>query len=268
MVSLIGLLQHMGRAPELISASRLTPALSTLVKHYLEIGQPEYPLHLPLRDGRLLTLADPAEVKVFWNIFIHGAYTIPVDCETILDCGANAGIFCVWAATHRPSVRIVALEPCPLTFAELEVNARQNHLENQVQCVQVGLAAIAGDRLMCTAGDSPVRKLVPNGLPAPPETISVRCIRLTECLRAFRMDALDLLKMDIEGSEWEVLLSTAPSVLSRIRYVQVEYHEAPACFGYSPEMLLAHLMEAGYKLTFHSEDKYHTGLAHFERVSK
>jgi hypothetical protein len=72
--------------------------------------------------------------------------------------------------------------------------------------------------------------------------------------------------MDIEGSEWEVLLSTDPSVLNRIRYIQVEYHEMPARFGYTPEKLFAHLMEAGHQLTFRFEDAHHTGLAHFERV--
>jgi hypothetical protein len=174
MVSLISLLKHTGRAPELISANRQTPAL-TLVKHYLELGQPQYPLHLPLRGGGLPTLADPIEVKVFWNLFIHGAYTIPVDCETILDCGANAGIFCVWAVRQRPSVRIVALEPFPLTFAGLEVNVRQNHLENQVQCVQVGLAAIAGDRLRGPASER--EKLYAKGRKhrPPPRNGGIRC---------------------------------------------------------------------------------------------
>jgi FkbM family methyltransferase len=257
----------MERAPELVSASRQTPAWATLLKYYLEFGKPQYPLHLPLRGGGgCWTLSDPSEVKVFWNLFIHGAYRIPADCETILDCGANAGIFCLWAVRQRSRARIVALEPFPPTFAKLEVNVRQNHLENQIQCIQVGLAAVAGQRSMFTGGDSPLRSLVPNDLQTPPETTRVRCIRLADCLQDFRMEKLDLLKMDIEGSEWEVLLSTEPSVLSGIRHIQVEYHEAPARFGYTPEKLFAHLMEAGHKLTFRFEDAYRTGLAHFERV--
>jgi FkbM family methyltransferase len=188
MVRLLSLLRHAGRAPELIEASRQTPALSKLLRHYLELGQPQYPLHLPLRGGGLLTLSDPTEVKVFWNLFVHGAYTIPEACETILDCGANAGIFCVWAVRQRPSVRIIALEPFPLTFAGLEANIRQNHLESQVQCVQVGLAASAGDRSMSSAADSPDRRVVPDGSRAPQETVPVRCIRLIDCLQELRME--------------------------------------------------------------------------------
>ena len=74
----------------------------------------------------------------------------------------------------------------------------------------------------------------------------------------------DMLKMDIEGSEWSVLLSTSPAVLKRIRYIQLEYHEVAARFGYTPERLFSHLANAGHRLTFRSEDQYHTGMAIFE----
>lgn len=267
MVSLRRLLKHAGRAHELIEANRQTPALSSLFRHYLEFGESRYPFHLPLRGGGLLTLSDTTEVKVFWNLFIRGSYVIPADCRTILDCGANAGIFSVWAARQQPGVRVVALEPFPPTFAELQANVRQNHLEDRVRCVQVGLAAKAEERFMFVAGDSPDRGLVLDGSPPTRETVSVRCVRLADCLDDFGMHTLDLLKMDIEGSEWEVLLSTDPSVLCRIRYIQLEYHEVAARFGYVPERLFAHLAQAGHKLTFRSEDRYHTGLARFERAS-
>jgi FkbM family methyltransferase len=264
MVSIRSLLEHAGRAPEVISASRQTPAWRPLLRYYLEIGRQDYPLHIPLRGGGALTLADWTEVKVFWNIFIHGAYRVPADCETILDCGANAGIFSVWAARQRPGAHIIALEPFPRTFAELEANIRQNHLEQRVKCLPVGLALREGDHFMSPAGDSPDRRLVPDDTPAGGGVISVRCTRLADCLRDSQLDELDLLKMDIEGSEWEVLLSTEPSVLRRIRHVQLEYHEMPARFGYAPDKLFAHLRTAGHHLTFRFEDAHHTGMAHFE----
>lgn len=89
-------------------------------------------------------------------------------------------------------------------------------------------------------------------------------VRSAECLRRFNIDMLDMLKMDIEGSEWSVLLSTSPAVLKRIRYIQLEYHEVAARFGYTPERLFSRLANAGHRLTFRSEDQYHTGMAIFE----
>ena len=260
------LLRHIGRAPEVLVARKSTPALGGLIKRYLQLGDGKYPFRVPLTGGGSLTLASPAEVRVFWQIFVRSSYALPDRCRTILDCGANVGIFSVWAARRRAGARIVALEPFPATFAALEANIRDNGLARRVQCVPVGLAAAPGHRLIRTDGDSPDRQLVRSETPDPNEqTITVHCIDLAECLRLHGLDDLDLLKMDIEGSEWEVLLSTPPDVLARIRHIQLEYHEVNARFGYTPDMLFKHLAGAGHRLKSHHEDTYRTGLAYFER---
>ena len=260
------LLRHIGRAPEVLVARRFTPSVAGLVKRYLQLGAGEYPFRIPLSGGGSLTLASPGEVRVFWQIFVRGSYALPESCTTILDCGANVGIFSVWAAARRPDARIVALEPFPATFAALEANIRDNHLANRVRCVQVGLAAEPGERLIRTAGDSPDRQLVlGETAETSDQTVAVQCLDLAACLQRHGLDDLDLLKMDIEGSEWEVLLSTPPEVLFRIRHIQLEYHEVNARFGYTPHALFAHLAAAGHRLVSHHEDTYRTGLAYFER---
>jgi Methyltransferase FkbM domain len=55
---------------------------------------------------------------------------------------------------------------------------------------------------------------------------------------------VDLLKMDIEGSEYEVLLSTPPPVLARIRRIAMEYHGD--CSPYSKRQLFDYLQKAGF----------------------
>jgi FkbM family methyltransferase len=251
-------------------ARKSTPAVAALVKRYLQVGDGEYPFRVPLTGGGSLTLASPGEVRVFWQIFVHGSYALPERCATILDCGANVGIFSVWAARRYPHARIVALEPFPATFAALDANIRDNGLADRVRCVQVGLAAAPGQRLIRTAGDSPDRQVVltetTDAADPAEQTIAIQCIDLAACLRVNGLDDLDLLKMDIEGSEWEVLLSTPPDVLARIRHIQLEYHEVNARFGYTPEMLFKHLASAGHQLKSHHEDTYRTGLAYFERA--
>src|SRR5438093_781838 len=260
------LLRHIGRAPEVLVARKSTPAVAGLVSRYLQVGGGQYPFRVPLTGGGSLTLASPAEVRVFWQIFVHGSYALPERCRTILDCGANVGIFSVWAARRQPHARIVALEPFPATFAALDANIRANGLADRVRCVQVGLAAAPGQRLIRTAGDSPNRQLVLGETSdSTDQTIAIQCVDLAACLRHHGLEDLDLLKMDIEGSEWEVLLSTPPEVLARIRHIQLEYHEVNARLGYTPEMLFTHLAGAGHRLKSHHEDNYRTGLAYFER---
>jgi FkbM family methyltransferase len=260
------LVQYLGRAPELVAARRHTPALAPLVLRYLEIGRQEYPFQLRLTSGATLTFSSPAEVKVFWQIFVRRCYRLPERCRTILDCGANVGIFSVWAAQERPAARIVALEPFAETYKALETHIRTNGLERRVTCVQAGLAGATGERWMEAGSDSPRRKMVAADVAAPAgEAVPIRCITLGEALEQFDLQTLDVLKMVIEGSEWEVLLSTAPETLAGIRHIQLEYHRIHKRFGYTPEKLFAHLGKAGHRLVWKTEDAHHTGLAYFER---
>jgi len=264
MVQPLRILRHIGRAPELFVARRHTPAIGELVKRYLQVGG-SYPFRVPLSGGGSLTLSTPEEVKVFWQIFVRGSYVLPKPCKTILACGANVGIFSVWAARLRPEARIMELEPFPATFAALDANIRDNRLEDRVHAVPVGLAARSGDRRIGTAGESPNKKLVLDGVTgSADETIAVRCVDLAECLRQHDLARLDFLKMDIEGSEWEVLFATPPPVLARIKHIQLEYHEVNARFGYTPDALFAHLAAGGHRLTFRQEDACRTGIAYFE----
>jgi FkbM family methyltransferase len=267
MVETSRLLRNVGRIPELISASRHTTASRQLIAHYLQLGVTGrlYPLRVPLTTSGTLTLESFSEVKVFWQIFVRGSYKLPRKCHSILDCGANVGIFSVWAARQRPDAEIVAVEPYPDTLASLEANIRANALEGRVRRVPMALAAASGERHIQSEGDSPDRRLLPDDVAHPDRAVAVRCLTLAECLDLANFDTVDLLKMDIEGSEWGVLLSTPPAALARVHNLHLEYHEVHRRFGCSPEKLFAHLAASGLELTQRTEDAHRTGLAYFER---
>jgi len=268
MLAAARILRHIGRAPELIAAGRHTPAVRQLVQRYLGVGAGDYPFTVPLTGGGSLTVSSPAEVRVFWHIFVRGSYQVPARCDTILDCGANVGIFSVWAARQRPAARIVALEPFPDTYASLVANIRANALDDRVRCVPLALAAQAGERFIGIDGASPDRKLVAQDLEADRSaSVRVDTLSLGDAMSRNGFDHVDYLKMDIEGSEWEVLLSTPVDVLRRIRVIQLEYHEVHARFGYTPERLFSYLADAGHRLTYRTEDELRTGLAYFEQVA-
>src|SRR5208283_410674 len=100
------------------------------------------------------------EARVFWQIFVHGCYRLWPDCKTIVDAGANIGMFSVWAARRLPESRILALEPFPETFARLQHNLLMNRLGSRVESVQLALAAQSGERLMPVAAESQRRSLI------------------------------------------------------------------------------------------------------------
>jgi FkbM family methyltransferase len=255
------------RAPELVAAMRQTPAWWQVASRYLGFHSADYPFRIPLPHDGWMSTDSPEELKVFWHVFVRRCYRLPRQCDTIIDAGANIGLFSVWAAREAPSARIIAVEPAPSTFQRLCRAIRVNRVEDRIEPLQLGLAAETGERTMRVGAESPRRALVLQGaeVPADEKTIAVRCVSLAELLAQHELDSVDLLKMDIEGAEWEVLLSSTRSVLSRVRHLELEYHEVNARYGHTPEKLFAHLATAGHRLMRREEDAFRTGLASFRQ---
>jgi len=259
-------MKGMARPHELLIARWQTPVAGQLVANYLNLGSPKFPLEIPLRGGGSVRVFSRGEAKVFWQIFIHSCYRLWADCKTIVDAGANIGVFSVWAARQLPQARILALEPFPETFAKLRQNLQINQLENRVQSIQMALAASPGDRTMPIQAESQRRTLHAAGQMMDRESVvSVPCTTLADLMERYQLQQIDLLKMDIEGSEWEVLHSTVPAVLRSIRRIQFEYHEVNASLGYSKAKLFDYLSSTGFRLTRCQEDEHGTGVAIVER---
>jgi hypothetical protein len=69
---------------------------------------------------------------------------------------------------------------------------------------------------------------------------------------------IDLVKMDIEGSEYEVLLNASPQQLKRIRRIVLEYHGTVG--EHNPTQLLAYMAEAGFRVQSDHHDKLNYGV--------
>lgn len=266
MIAPARLLRNAGRLPELFVAWRKTVAFREVTLRYLGVGKRSYPFDIELPSGNVLRVSSQGEVKVFWQIYIHKCYRLPADTRVIVDAGANVGIFSVWAATQLPEARIIAIEPFPETFVALQENIELNCLQERVRTLRVALGVESGTRLMGGGSDSPTRRLIQaDSESGDREAAKVRCISLADLFEREQLSCVDLLKMDIEGSEWEVLLNAPARVLESIHHIQLEYHELPAHLGYSPKKLFAHLESTGHILVSCHYDQGGAGIAMFER---
>ena len=63
--------------------------------------------------------------------------------EILLDCGANVGMYTIWAAATR-KVRVIALEPESQNYATLNRNIRENRLGDLVRAYCMGLSDSSG----------------------------------------------------------------------------------------------------------------------------
>jgi FkbM family methyltransferase len=268
------LLKNLDRLPELAGAYRQAGDWLSLSLRYLDIVPHSFPFDVRLRDGVRFRFECAEEIKVFWNIFFRSTYHIDPCDRLILDAGANIGLYAVWAARRAPGARIVSLEPWPSTFDRLARHIEMNRLADRIVAAPLALAGECGWREMLGSDKDSCKNRLQLDRERPasdrrPQDVALTAGRTLEAVMdQFKIGALDLLKLDIEGSEYETLLSTPLPVLRRIGKINLEYHEVPAHLGYSKRQLFAYLAEAGHAPISVIEDRYRTGVALFKRSGR
>ena len=95
--------------------------------------------------------------------------------------------------------------------------------------------------------------------------IEVPCCTLESILERCGLDRIDMAKVDIEGSEYEVLLATPPATLRRISRLDLEVHNNTTAQGYTPDVLFQHLKTGGLVLSSLETDAKGFSQARFER---
>ncbi len=154
-------------------------------------------------------------------VFIRREYGALEGLGTIVDIGANMGTFAVHAAQCSPDARVYCYEPERHTFGFLKENIGLNGLEDRVSIMQCAVGSYDGLRDL-TVGDSLTNSfyLVSDGA----SRQTVNCTTLRDILARHELKAVDLLKINCEGAEYEILESCSETDLGRIRNIRLEYH--------------------------------------------
>jgi FkbM family methyltransferase len=144
------------------------------------------------------------------------------DPPTILDVGANAGTFAVYARlAYHPRAVVHCFEPCPSTLDLLRVNVAGFP---GVSVHPVALGRADGEaHLLLDPGHPAGHSLRPDLVPAPAGRVRVRVRHAGAVWDELGLDEVDVLKLDAEGAEPDVLEALGPRV-ARVRVVMAEYH--------------------------------------------
>jgi len=155
----------------------------------------------------------------------------------VVDAGAHVGTFTATAAAHAE--RVVAVEPNPDNLAMLRRNLEANGIAN-VEVVEGALWPGGGEVDLGTIGPTSAGSVV---VGATTGGVRVPALDLNDLVD--RVGPVDLLKLDIEGAEFEVLQRTSLDTLRQIGVIVGELHlwAAPPA---EAEALIARLEEAGF----------------------
>ncbi|MDJ1185080.1 FkbM family methyltransferase [Roseofilum casamattae] len=213
-------------------------AVSRLTRRYYRANQIPYSCDYYV-NGRKINISGPDSLVMLMGIVLNDTYGLKrfENLNNIVDIGANIGIFSIYAATLFPNAKILAYEPCNETFLNLEKNVRPFNVEVYPYAVgqesgKVHLS-VEGDLTACYVAKDDNSSL----------NSSQVCEMVSFQEIADRMDGkIELLKLDCEGSEYEIMQS--PS-FSCVRHVVGEFH---TCEQGNPQYGLELLENKGFAI--------------------
>jgi FkbM family methyltransferase len=191
-----------------------------------------------------IMLRPDADESVVAEIFdwreYRAAEEIIAGCQApILDVGAHIGIFALYVRTLNPLVLILALEPEADNFALLKNNLEANDIKN-IRLFKAALSGKTGPRPLLLEADSINHHLeeeISSGA-GHRKSEQVKTFSLPDFLTESGIEKVGLVKLDIEGGEYEVFAAMAAEDFARVENVILEYHDGSAGHHKELESLL------------------------------
>lgn len=178
-------------------------------------------LRLPGEAAPIELRGNTSDAATFIQIFLRGDLDFPLSevPQTIIDVGANIGLASRALARRYPAARIVAVEFEPENFAQL---LRNTAGLPQVQCVHAALWP--RDGTIAVANPHAAKWAHRPQASEASDGAAIRAVSATTLMNELAIDRVDLLKIDIEGSEYELFGEPAPW-LDRVGTLAIELHD-------------------------------------------
>ena len=161
----------------------------------------------------------------FSNVSWGGGKDTKIE-ENVLDLGGNCGILAIYLALKYPFLKIYSFEADPRTFEIYQENLKLNNLENHTNLQAFNLAVTSDgndifidDSSFHHSGGNSVSKIDTNNL-----GIKVKSITLDNIIKEQKIKKIKYFKIDIEGSEFEVIYKSELFKKINIEYFGGEFH--------------------------------------------
>lgn len=163
-----------------------------------------------------------------YDVYSNGEYEVlrklkAFSPQVIIDGGANLGHYSLMVQQVLPGCRVFAFEPVPETFARLQHNLTPYP---RLQPIPQGLYAHTGpQRIHLYPSHTHASVYDIQGVKYQPQgQVEIQLLRGDEFMQQQQIQRIDLLKIDVEGAEYEVLQGFRQALSEgRITAVQFEY---------------------------------------------
>ena len=168
-----------------------------------------------------------SDILTFHQIFTFKEYEINLGFvpKFIVDAGANIGLSAVFFTNKFPDATIVAVEPEKSNFEMLLKNT--NEYKN-IFCVKKAISNqsdLSFDVVDIGFGNWGFVTQVKNNIQSEKVVDQVDSLTIDEILVYYKLECLDLLKIDIEGAEKNLFESNYENWLPKTKCIIIELHD-------------------------------------------
>ena len=176
--------------------------------------------------ARFRVRVNTSDFLMVWEIWRAKAYDdvrIPIHEEdTVVDICAHIGSFAVRAARQAHHGRVFAYEASSGNYAMLGENRKLNGLDN-LYIENSAVSDRRGTMNLYSPADNGMLSSLVHESGSFMETVEV--ITFAEIIEEHALERIDFLKLDVEGSEYDILLNCPDETLTKVQRIVMEYHE-------------------------------------------
>lgn len=178
-------------------------------------------------DDELLEHVDLKDsIQVVKETWVENVYQIQktdfYDTNVFIDIGANIGAVSLYVSSFNDNlevgqkpIKIYAYEPEVSNMKFLNKNVKKNNKVSQIRLIDKAVYSENGVwKMLARGGNS---KLVKEG------GYDVQVITLEDVFETNKLKECDVMKIDVEGSEYAIIQSSTLETLRRIKYLTLEF---------------------------------------------
>jgi FkbM family methyltransferase len=162
-----------------------------------------------------------------WNENVYRIHEYQFKHNAVfVDVGANIGSVSLYVDNFNKvrnsdnKIKVYSIEPEPHNLLLLEENINNNPTEN----ITVVNNAIWHEQKNVFITNRGGNSSIVDGSWA--ESVEVLAITIQDLIDRYSIDEIDVMKIDIEGAEFDLIVNTPPETLAKIRYLVLEFDKS------------------------------------------
>lgn len=179
---------------------------------------------LKTRGGLEIKLRNNStDIQAFAVVWLLEEYSrpgfLPEDGGTVIDIGAHIGLYTMLVSGACKNTRIFSFEPASENYALLRDNITRNSLDS-VKTFNLAVSGQGCRKELFLSEDQAGHTLYKKS----EKKESVDCVTLDEIINDNGIQKIAVLKLDCEGSEYDILKNLSDAGYEKIERICMEYH--------------------------------------------